>query len=87
MLTETYLFYLLPQGILTEIDFLASRLEHRDKLKADITKINHLCNPILFAIPQELWAPYHNFIVYGSWYNGYSYSWAHRRVLTHTRLQ
>ena len=66
---KTYLFYLFPQDILTEIDFLASGLEHCDKLKAVITKINPFFKPILFVIPQELWAPYHNFSVYGSFYN------------------
>ena len=55
--TETYLFDLLPQDILTEIDFLTSGIEHREKPKAVITKINPLSNPILFTITQELWAP------------------------------
>ena len=50
--TETYLFDLLPQDILTEIYILTSGLKHHDKLKVAITKINPLCNPILFAIPQ-----------------------------------
>ena len=66
---EAYLFDLLPQDILTEIYFLASGLEHRDKLKAIITKINPLCNPNLFAITLELCTPYHKFSMYGSWYN------------------
>ena len=52
--TDTYLFYLLPQDILTEIDFLASGLEYHNKFKAIITKINPLCNPIIFAIPQVM---------------------------------
>ena len=43
--TETYLFYLLPKYILMEIDFLASRLEHSDKIKAIITKIHPSFNP------------------------------------------
>ena len=55
--TETYLFDLLPHDILTEMDFLASGLEHCDKIKALITETNPFCNPIIFAIPQELWAP------------------------------
>ena len=54
---------------------------------AAIIKIYHLFNPIIFAIPQYLWAPYHNFSVYGSWYNYCSYTWAHSRVPTNTRLQ
>ena len=85
--TETYLFDLLPQDILTEIDILTSGLEHCDKLKAVITKINPFCNPIFFSVPQELWAPYHNFSVYDSWYNQCSYTWAHRRVPTNTCLR
>ena len=62
--TESFLFYLLPQDILTKIDLLASGFEHRNKLKAVITKIRHLLNPILFNITQYLWAPYQNFAVY-----------------------
>ena len=62
--TENYLFDLLTQYLLKEIDFLASGLEHHEKLKAVITEINPLCNPILFAIPQELCVPYYNFSVY-----------------------
>ena len=67
--TESCLFYFLSQDVFTEIDFLASWIEHCDKHKAVITKIHPLLNPILFSITQELWAPYHNFGVYGSWYN------------------
>ena len=67
--TETYLSDLLPQDILTDIDIWVSGLEHCDKFKAVITNINPLCKNTLFAIPRELWAPYHNFIVYSCWYN------------------
>ena len=84
--TESFLFGFLPQDILTEIEFLASGLEHCKKIKAVITKIHPLLNPIIFAITQELWAPYHNFVVYGSWYNECRYTWAHRRVPTNTCL-
>ena len=83
--TESCPFYLLPQDVLTEIDLLASLLEHRDKLKAVITKIHPLLDSIIFAIPQYLWAPYHNFVFYRSWYNECCYTWAHRRVPTDTR--
>ena len=68
-----------------EIDLLASELEHRKKIKAIITKINHLFNPIVFAVTQELWYPYHNFSVYGSCYNNYYYTWAHRLIPTSIR--
>ena len=85
--TETYLFDLLLRDILMVIDLLASGLEHHDKLKAVITKIHPLFHPILFAVPQEIWAPYHNFNVYGSWYNQCSYTWAYRPVPTNMRLQ
>ena len=67
--TENYLYGLFPQYILTDIDIWISGLEHRDKFKAAITNINPLCNPTLFAIPQELWALYHNLILYSGWYN------------------
>ena len=82
---ETYLFYLLPQDTLVEIDILTSWIEHRKKLKAVITKINPLCNPILFAIPQELRVPYNKFSVYIRWYNECYYTWAHKHVRTNTR--
>ena len=85
--TEKYLFHLLPQYILTDINIWVSGLEHRKKFKAVITNINPLCNLILFAIPQELWAPYHNLSVYSGWYNECSYTWAHRRVPTNTCLR
>ena len=65
--TETYLFDLLPKYILTKIDFLVSRLERCEKIKALITKLNPLCNPIILGIPQELLGAYHNFSFYGSW--------------------
>ena len=76
--TETYLFDLLPQDILAEINSLASVLDHRNKLMAAIIKIYHLFNPIIFAIPQYLWAPYHNFRVYECLYNECCYTWAYR---------
>ena len=50
--TKYCIFDFLPQDLLTEIDFLASGLEHRDKLKAVIAKTHPLLNPIIFAIPQ-----------------------------------
>ena len=40
--TETYLFDLLPQEILTDIDIWVSGLEYREKFKAIITNINPL---------------------------------------------
>ena len=80
--TKTYLFDLFPQYILTDIDIWVSCLEHCNKFKAVITNMNTMCNPTLFAIPQELLAPYHNFSTYSSWYNKGFYEWAHRRILT-----
>ena len=52
--TKTYLFDLLPQDLLTEIDFFASGLEHCDKLKAVIMKIHPFLNPIHFTITKYL---------------------------------
>ena len=85
--TETYLFNLLTQDILMYVDIWVSGLKHRDRFKAVIANMNTMCNPTLFAIPQELWAPYHNFSVYSGWYNECFYAWAHRRVPTNTRLR
>ena len=61
--TEIFLFGLLPQDILTDIDIWVSGIEHRDKFNATILNMNTMCIPTLFVIPQELWAPYHNFSV------------------------
>ena len=63
-LTEAYLFDLLPTVILTDIEIWVSGLEHCDRFKAIVSRINFMYNPILFAIPHELWTPYHNFGVY-----------------------
>ena len=82
--TETYLFVLFLQHMLTNIDIWVSGLEHRERFKAVIRNINTLCNPSLFAIPQELLAPCHNFSVYSGWYNQCSYAWVHRSVPTNT---
>ena len=84
--SEIYLFHLLPQDILTDIDIWLSRLDHCEKFKAFITNMNTMCNPTLLSIAQDLWAPYHNFSVYSGCYNECFYAWAHRRVPTNTRL-
>ena len=83
---ETYLFDTFPRYILTYIDIWVSGLEHRERFKAVIRNINTLCNPSLFAIPQELLAPCHNFSAYSSCYNEVFYKWAHRRIPTNTCL-
>ena len=67
--TETYLFYLLPKDILTDIDIWVSGLKYRDKFKDVITNMNTMCNPTLLYITQELWKPYHNFSLQSGWYN------------------
>ena len=56
-LTETYLFYILPQDILMNIDIWVFRIEHRDKFKSVITNMNTMCNPTLFANTTELCVP------------------------------
>ena len=78
--TETYLFYLLPKDILTDIDIWVSGLKHRDKFKSVIINMATMCNPIFLAILQEIWVLYHNFSVYNGFYNDCSYAWACRRV-------
>ena len=67
--TETSLFGILPTDIFTDIDIWIFGLEYCDKFKAVIKNMNNMCNPTLFAITSELWAPYHNFSVYIFWYN------------------
>ena len=84
--TESCIFDFLPQDILIEIKFLASGLEHRDKIKAVITKIHHLLKTIISATFQELWDTYHNFGVYSCWYNKCYYTWSNRSVTTNTHL-
>ena len=45
-----------------------------------------MCNPTIFAIPQELWVPYHNFSAHSIWYNEGFYEWEHRRIPTNMCL-
>ena len=47
--------------------------------------MNTMCNPTVFVIPQELWAPNHNFGIYSGWYNECFYAWEHRQVPNNTR--
>ena len=82
--TEKYLFNLLPQYILTDIDIWVSGLEHREKFKAVIPNMNTMCSPTLFPITQEIWAPYHNLSVCSFCYNEGFYEWAHRNIPTNT---
>ena len=62
--TQVSLFYLLPAAILADIEIWVSGLEHRDKFKAVVSRINSMYNPIIYAITHELWTPYQNFRVY-----------------------
>ena len=55
--TQVSLFYLLPAAILADIEIWVSGLEHRDKFKPVILRINNSYNPIIFAIPHDLWTP------------------------------
>ena len=55
--TEASLFDLFPTVILTDIEIWVSGLEHRDKFKAVVSRLNSMFNPILFVIPPELWTP------------------------------
>ena len=78
--TKTYLFNLLSQLIIKDIDIQVSGIEHCKKHKDIIINIHPLCKPTLFTFPQELWAPYHNLSVYSGWYNECYYAWAHRCI-------
>ena len=78
--TETFLFNLLPQNVLTDIYIWVSGLKHCNKFKAVITNMNTMCNTTLLEIPQEIWMTYHNFSIYSSWYNEGLYKWAHRCI-------
>ena len=62
--TEKCLFDIFPTDILTDIYIWVSGLEHCDKFKAVIKNMNTFPNPTLFAIPPEVWAPYHNLSVH-----------------------
>ena len=64
-----------------DIEIWLSGLEHRNNFKPVVSRINTMCNPILFAIPHNLWTPYQNFRVF-SWYNGYHYEWLHRHIFS-----
>ena len=55
--TEASLFDLFPTVILTDIEIWVSGLEHRDKFKAVVSRLNYMYNPILFVIPPEPWTP------------------------------
>ena len=48
--TETYLYDLLLQDIITDIDIWVYGLENREKIKAVITNMNTMCNPTILAI-------------------------------------
>ena len=55
--TETYLFDLFYQEILTVIGFLASGIEHREKLKVIITKIILCVTPLSLPFPKSYGSP------------------------------
>ena len=61
--TKTYLFDLLPQYILTEIDILTYRPENRDKLKSFIMKITFCVTPFSSQSPKSYGRPT-SFFVY-----------------------
>ena len=39
-----------------------------------------MCNPVLFAIPRNLYTLYHDFGAF-RWYNKFKYDWAHSNIL------
>ena len=77
--TEAYLFNLLPAVIFMDIEIWISSLKYHDKFKAVVLSINSMHYPFFFAVPHELWTPYHNSIAF-RWYNERNYEWAYRRI-------
>ena len=66
--SHALLFDLLPTVILTDIEIWLSGLKYHDSFKPVVLCITTMYNPILFAIPHDLWTTYHSFGVF-CWYN------------------
>ena len=77
--TKASLFNILPTVFLVDIEIWVSSLNYCDKFKVVFLLINYMYNPVLFAVPRELWTPYHHFGVF-RWYNEGYHDWAHRRI-------
>ena len=75
--SQAQLFDLLPTDILIDIEIWVSSLEHSEKFKPIILCFKTICNPIIFAIPHDLWTPYHNLGAFYC-YNEEHYEWVHR---------
>ena len=60
---EISLLDLLTTDILIYIYIWVYGIEHRDRFKSVIKNMNTLSKPTIFAIPPELWVPYHNFSI------------------------
>ena len=73
------LFDLLTTAILKDIEILVSGLKYCEKFNPVVLGFKTICNPIFFAIPHDLWNPYHNVGVF-HWYNEEHYKWVHRRI-------
>ena len=71
---------LLTTDIFTDIEIWVSGLKHRDKFKHIVLRSKTMCNLILYAIPYNLWTPYHNFGALHR-YNKEYCDWAHRCIL------
>ena len=70
LLKTTYasLFDLPPPDILVYIDIWLSVLKHHDKSKPFILRFKYMSNPVLLAISQKYWTPYHDIKAF-QWYN------------------
>ena len=84
--TEASLFDLLPTVILAYIDIWVSGLEHSDKFKAVVKRIDFMSNPIIFKITHELWKLYYNVRVYIWYIEGFN-EWAHMRISSYSHYQ
>ena len=81
--SHSSLFYLLHTYILTDTEVWLSSLEHCDKFNPVVLRIKTKCNPVLFAIPHNLWTPYQNFGFF-HWDNEEHYEWVHIYILLST---
>ena len=79
--SQASLFYLLHTDILMNIEIWVSDLKHLDKFKPVVSRINTMCNPILFTIPHYLWTTYQRFGIFRL-YNEEHYEWVHRRFFS-----
>ena len=57
---QASLFDLLPTSILMDIGIWVYGLEHRNEFKHAVFRLKPICDPIIFAIHNNLWTSCHN---------------------------